>query len=218
MDGRGGVHAPDIASRAAVRRLSSASLQRIVSNGIPAAGMPSFKALGAGGIDAVVAYLRILQGKQLSGMALGNPARGRALFFGEARCSNCHMVGGRGGFIGPDLSAYGLSHSPAEIREAIVNPDKNLRSDQETVIAVTRGGSTLVGLARNEDNFSVQLQTSDGRFHLLMKSDLASLRHEPRSLMPSDYGSRLSTAEIDDIISFIAICRGGNQARKIGSR
>lgn len=35
-----------------------------------------------------------------------DPARGRILF-GEARCVTCHMINGRGGTLGPDLSAVG---------------------------------------------------------------------------------------------------------------
>jgi hypothetical protein len=47
------------------------------------------------------------------------------------------------------------------------------------------------------------LQTPDGSFHLLMKSELTSLRREPRSLMPSDYSTRLSPGELDDLVSFL---------------
>lgn len=112
------------------------------------------------------------------------------------------MIRGQGGFIGADLSSYAQTHSPQEIREAILNPNKN-SSRQDVVIAVTRDGRKYVGVARNEDNFSLQLQTLDGAFHLLMKSHLATLRHEPRSLMPSDYGSKLTKNDLDDLIKFL---------------
>ncbi|MGH9449709.1 MAG: c-type cytochrome [Terriglobia bacterium] len=203
IDGRGGEHAPDIATRPAVKRLSDAQLQGIVENGIPSGGMPSFRALGRQDIKSVVEYLRTLQGSRAAVVVAGNPAHGKALFFGSAGCSTCHMIRGRGGFLAPDLTAYALSHSPPQLRTAIVNPNQNLSPAADTVIAVTRDGRKLTGVARNEDNFSVQLQTADGRFHLLMKSGLASLRHEPRSLMPSDYASRLSAAELNDLISYL---------------
>lgn len=204
IDGHGGEHAPNIATNPAVQRLTDARLRAIIRDGIPAGGMPSFRSLGPDRIGALVSYLRILQGRQGSREVHGDAVHGSKLFFGAPRCSSCHMIHGKGGFLGPDLSQYSLSHSAQEIREAILDPNKNLSPDDETVIVVTRDGRKLAGLARNEDNFSVQLQTPDGEFHLLLKSGLASLRREPRSLMPSDYASKLSRTELDDLVAFIA--------------
>ena len=70
--------------------------------------------------------------------------------------------------------------------------------------AVTRDGQQWTGIARNEDNFSIQLLDTKGVFHLIMKSDLASLKREPRSLMPGDYESRLSANELQDLVSYLA--------------
>jgi cytochrome c oxidase cbb3-type subunit 3 len=203
LDGRGGEHAPDVASGASVRQLSDFRLLSILQNGIPAGGMPSFGALGPARLKLIIRYVRTLQGEHGATSVSGNPARGRALFFSKAECSSCHMIEGAGGFLGPDLSSYALSQSPEEIRQAILNPNKNLASENDTVVAVTRGGQKFVGIARNEDNFSLQLQTADGKLHLLMRSSLASVRHEPWSLMPSDYASKLSNHELRDLVSFL---------------
>jgi mono/diheme cytochrome c family protein len=35
---------------------------------------------------------------------VGDPQRGKALFYGEKRCSTCHSINGSGGSIAPDLS------------------------------------------------------------------------------------------------------------------
>ena len=56
---------------------------------------------------------------------------------------------------------------------------------------------------RNEDNFSIQLQSLDGTFHFLTKTDLERLDSGPQSLMPSDYGSTLSPSELNDLISYL---------------
>ncbi len=209
IDGRGGEHAPDIATSAVVQQLSDADLDAIVRNGVPSRGMPSFQALGLAEIKTMVAYLRVLQGRNGAVKVNGNTSRGRELFFGPAHCSDCHMIRGEGGFLGPDLSDYSRSHSPENIRQAIVNPNRDLSPKADTVTAFTRDGSKLAGVARNEDNFSLQLQTPDGSFHLLMKSDLAALSHDHHSLMPSDYASRLSARDLDDVVSFLAsVCTG----------
>jgi cytochrome c oxidase cbb3-type subunit 3 len=211
IDGSGSEHAPNIATDPAVRQLSDATLLNVLQNGIPSGGMPSFRALGLGRLKVILDHVRKLQGIQATASFSGNPVLGRKLFFGSAACSSCHMVHGVGGFLGPDLSGYSLSHSPEEIRQAILNPNKNIRPWTDTVVAITRDGRKFVGIARNEDNFSLQLQTPDGNFHLLQKSDLVVVRHEPWSLMPSDYRSKLSDSEIRDLVSFLLKTCGGQR-------
>lgn len=203
MDGRGGEHAPAIATEPSIRRLSDSRLLQIVGDGIPSGGMPAFRSLGQRRLRLIVDYLRLLQGKPSATALPGNPAHGRALFFGIAKCSNCHMVRGVGGFLGPDLSDYALAHSVAQIRQAVLNPNRNPNPASHAVIAITRDGRKLVGIARNEDNFSIQIETPDGRLHLLAKSSLAALHHESWSLMPADYKSKLSGSELNDLVSFL---------------
>lgn len=204
LDGRGGEHAPNIATDARIQRLGDADLVRIVHNGIPTAGMPAFGLnFNKGQIDAIVGYLRVLQGKHQTASVAGNAANGRVLFFGAGRCSECHMMNGKGGFLGPDLSGYGKSHSSDEIRESIINPNKNLDPRHGTIVVVTRSGQKYSGVLRNEDNFSIQMQTRDGNFHFFDKSELARIERQHQSLMPSQYGSQLTKAELDDLISYL---------------
>jgi cytochrome c oxidase cbb3-type subunit III len=215
LDGRGGEHAPNIATAAEVQQMADAELLRVVRNGIPSAGMPGFgSTLQSDQLKAVVSYLRILQGKNQAVALTGNPGAGQSLFFGKARCSECHMVAGKGGFIGADLSTYGSSHSASDIRKAIVDPDANLDPRLRTVIVLSRDGTKYTGIARNEDNFSIQLQTLDGRFHFFEKSAIASLEHQPRSLMPSGYASTLSARELDDLVSYLVKAASGEGGGK----
>src|SRR4029077_17716778 len=80
-------------------------------------------------------------------------------------------------------------------------------------IATLRDGQKFSGVLRNEDNFSVQLQTLDGAFQLLTKAELQSLVRSSEPLMPSNYGSTLAPNEIDDLISFlVASARSGKIA------
>jgi len=70
-------------------------------------------------------------------------------------------------------------------------------------VATLSAGRTLEGIARNEDNFSLQLLTPDGTLHLLNKSSLANLTYREQSPMPADYGTKLSSAELDDLVNFL---------------
>ena len=203
MDGRGGERAPDIATSPKVQRRTDSALTQIINDGIPAGGMPSFSTLDAPTIRALVKYLRFLQGQTGSATLPGNPENGKTIFFGRARCSECHLAGGEGGFIAPDLSSYARQRPLEEIRDAIVKPNQLSNAARGTISIATRSGQTLTGVLRNEDNFSLQLQSLDGTFHLIMKSDIANMTRDSKSLMPADYGSTLSASELNDLISFL---------------
>jgi cytochrome c oxidase cbb3-type subunit 3 len=214
LDGGGGEHGPDISRRQEVQRLSDDTLMQIVRDGIPATGMPAFGSLGTENVQAVVNYLRSLQGPAGTADLSGNPEPGKAIFFGKAGCSQCHMAKGEGGFIGSDLSGYANAKSAESVRTAITDPNRNLDPRKRTVVATTADGHTLTGIARNEDNFSLQLQTTDGRFHLLDKADLRKVEYQSRSLMPDDYRSRLGNQELDDLVSYLfSIARSTNKPR-----
>jgi putative heme-binding domain-containing protein len=165
--------------------------------------MPSFRSLGTPEIQAVVQHLRQLQGHGKSEHLPGDPKTGQALFFGKAECSHCHMMNGEGGFIASDLSSYGSGRPANEVRSAVTSPDKNLDLRKSTVVVTTAEGKIYRGIARNEDNFSLQVQTMDGAFHLFSKAELQNFEYESRSLMPNDYGSKFTRKEIDDLVSYL---------------
>jgi len=202
LDGRGGERGPNIATSAKTQRLSDAELTRVISNGRPNAGMPAFRLAGQTEIRALVAYVRTLQGNSKSASLAGNSARGKALFFGRADCGSCHMVAGEGGFLGSDLSSYAQSLNPGTIRKAITNPS-SAPARARVALATNSEGQTFKGLVRNEDNFSVQLQSEDGSFHLLLKSELQKLEYQAQPLMPTNYGERLSRQELDDLVGYL---------------
>jgi putative heme-binding domain-containing protein len=218
LDGRGGERAPDIAAKREIQKLSDAVLLRIIREGVPGTGMPAFRTLGNSRIQAVVRHLRNLQGQGATTVVTGSSEAGKALFFGKAACSDCHMVNGVGGPIGSDLSNYGGRQSAQQIREVLINPNRNLDECTKTVVATTLDGHVFTGVARNEDNFSLQLQTLDGVFHFLEKSNLGSVEHRPESLMPSDYASRLQRQELDDIVSYLTSLGRQGQSKTPGKR
>lgn len=201
LDGRGGERAPNITQNAKVQRLSDAQIAHIIENGIPGTGMPAFHSLETSGVKAVVTYLRILQGTKKALKLPGDPERGEIIFFGKAGCSGCHMVAGKGGFIASDLSEYARTHTVEQIRSAITAPGGDPQS--RLVTAKIRGGGEVVGRIRNEDNFSMQFETLDGTFHFVRKSDLDGLEYSTQTLMPSDYSSTLSSAELNDVVSYL---------------
>jgi cytochrome c oxidase cbb3-type subunit III len=209
-DGRGGEHAPNIATAAAVQHLANRDLAGIIRNGISGAGMPAFSSLQPHQVDEVVSYLRILQGRGDIVKLPGDPNQGKTLFFGNARCSECHMVNGTGGFIGSELSFYGADAKPEQVRAVILAPDKNLPTDKKAITVVTNSGEKLTGMLKVNDNFSLSIQTLDGAFHFLPKSDLAHVDFGSHSLMPA---STLNGKEMDDLVSYLLNIGNENAGR-----
>jgi cytochrome c oxidase cbb3-type subunit 3 len=203
LDGRGGERAPDIATSAKVQQRTDGALTQVITNGIPTAGMPSFSSLDAPTIRSLVKYLRFLQGASQSAKLPGSPEAGKAMFFGKARCSQCHLAAGEGGFIGPDLTSYGRHRPPEEIGDAITKPSKQPGIGRSVVTVTTENGQNLTGVIRNEDNFSIQLQSFDGAFHLLTKAEISRLVRDESSMMPADYGTTLDSNQLNDLISFL---------------
>jgi len=203
LDARGGERGPDIVNRREIQQLPDEAILRVIRNGKAGTGMPAFGSLGSAQIHAVVRHLRSLQGQAAAAQLPGDPERGKALFLGKPGCSRCHMANGEGGFIGSDLSSYAGARSADDIRSAITDPDKNLDPRKRPVTVTTLDGKKQTGMARNEDNFSLQIQALDGSFHFFAKSELRNIEYQARSLMPDDYGSSLSRQELDDLVSYL---------------
>ena len=197
LDGLGGEHAPDIVRQTTMKTISDQALLNLIHDGIPQAGMPAFPDMSKEDSQALVGYLRFLQGKAGANPTTGDPLRGREIFFGKAGCASCHN---RGQSISEDLTGFARDHEAGEIREAIVRPTS---SRPRTATAVARDGRKFSGTIRNEDNASLQLQDEDGRFYLLMKSSLVSVENNFGKPMPADYGQRLNATELNDLIGYI---------------
>jgi putative heme-binding domain-containing protein len=212
-DGRGGEHGPDIATAPDVQRLADSDLIAIAKNGVPGTGMPPFGWLGQEKLTAIVQYLRTLQGRQIDIKLPGNPKGGEALFFGAARCSKCHMVNGKGGFIGSDLSLYGADESAGQIRSVILDPEGKLPSQKKATTVVTHTGQKFTGMLKVDDNFSVSIQTMDGEFRFFQKSQLTHIELGSHSLMPGNYGSMLNDKQIYDLVSYLLHVGSENSKR-----
>ena len=203
LDGKGTERAPNLVDGANSHRLSNAQISGIIREGIAAGGMPAFHTLSDADIEAIVKYLRCQAGTNEEGKVQGDPIAGKKLFYGKATCSNCHMADGKGGFIASDLSQYGRMHSPQQVRSAIVSPKDSPSVHMRLARLTLRDGKKIVGRVRNEDNFSIQIQALDGTFHFISKSAVDKLEYDQKLLMPADYGSILTSEELNDLISYL---------------
>ena len=224
VSARGGMRGPDLTTGSWSHGGSDAELAATIRAGVTGTAMPP-NTLTAEEIWQIIAYLRTQQ--QPATAATGDAKRGETLFFGATRCSSCHIVNGRGGRVGPELSTVGSARSRAYIIESIREPGRSLSENRafggdttlkyDTVTLVTADGSTIVGVPLNEDTFTVQVMDMNERIHSLEKKSLKSFRHENRSLMPVYGVNQLSNADLDDVVAFLQTLRAGSSATKGGS-
>lgn len=203
LDGRGSDKAPSIAGSAKVQHLSDDQISSIISNGVAGTGMPAFRTLKPAQIVSLTGYLRVLQGKASARTLPGDRERGKTIFAGKGGCSSCHTISGEGGFIGPDLSTYGASLSAESILKSLLASSRIPPAGYKPAAVTARDGTRIEGVVRNEDNFSVQLQSADGDFHFFEKSHALKVEYLAHSLMPTNYGDRLTRDELNDLISYL---------------
>ena len=202
-DGSGG-RGPNLVSRALWHPLSDENIFSAIRNGVPGADMPPTK-LSDEQTWNLVAFIHALTGPASENNVPGDPSAGEQVFWGKkAACSNCHPIRGKGGLMGPDLSNIG-SHPLAGIREAILQPSKDLSFlGKEAVTVTLKNGSTVKGIARNRSNYSLQVIDTKGALHMIQMTDVKEIAALEHSLMPDDYGKRLTHEEMRNLLAYLA--------------
>jgi putative heme-binding domain-containing protein len=183
------------------RAASDDDLTRIITVGIPGTPMPAHR-FGAFEVRALVAYLRSMRDFDPTPVAIGDASRGRDLIEGKGACLTCHWIRGTGSRTGPDLSAIGGLRSAHSLEQSVVDPNGALLPSNRSVRALAADGTQIAGRRVNEDTYTVQLITEDGRLLSITKSDLLEYTLLKTARMPS-YHDRLSAAEVADIVAYL---------------
>ena len=69
---------------------------------------------------------------------------------------------------------------------------------------MTKDGRKLSGIAKNENNFSLQVLDSNDRLQLFTDDELATVTYGRKSLMPSNYREVLKADEFQDLVAFLS--------------
>jgi cytochrome c oxidase cbb3-type subunit III len=219
LGAHGGGRGPDLTRAQKKHTHNDAEMFQVISNGIPGTVMPANGTNGQGvgmtdeEIWQIITYIRSVEVKAPVNAA-GNAAHGKQLFYGDANCSLCHAVEGKGGRVGPDLTSVGGSRTRDAIIDSVRNPSRRLAwgltestkefsQEYETITVVTADGKEIKGVTLNEDSFSVQMMDASEQIYLLEKDKLRSFKKSRESFMPVYKPDLLSDKDLEDIVAFL---------------
>ena len=159
----------------------------------------------ASGIERPKPLGEVIRPEQILALP-GDPERGRKLFEadGSAPCIRCHMVRGRGGDIGPDLSQIGRKYDKAAILDAILFPSKAVAPEFRTYLVLTRTGVVYAGFIRERSAKRVVLHTADGEVIALDADQIEAMRPLETSIMPEATIGSMTAQDAADLVAFLA--------------
>ena len=130
----------------------------------------------------------------------GVPKPGRQIFVDQ--CARCHVLFGKGGKVGPDLTTYrrddldtmllNIVNPSAEIREGYAGDDRrhDRRPDPD-------------GRRRRADKNVVVLRGSDGKELTLSRDAIEEMKPTKTSIMPEGLLKDLSEQQVRDLFAYL---------------
>lgn len=146
--------------------------------------------------DPTVRYSESLEG--------GNIAVGAKIFYERTQvsCVRCHRAAGRGGDVGPILSAIGKEKDRKYLLESIVAPNKAIAKGFQSVVIADIDGKVHSGIVREETEDAYLLVDAEGGRKRILKDDVDEI-NDGKSPMPEDLIKHLTRREIRDLVAFL---------------
>lgn len=130
----------------------------------------------------------------------GNPALGKTAF--QKHCATCHLHGGEGAKIGPDLTGM-AAHPKAELLTHIIDPSRSVEGNFRVYTVATVEGKILTGLLASESKTAIELIDSQAKKHVLLRENIDQLAASNKSLMPDGFEKSLSKDDLVNLLEFL---------------
>ena len=200
--GQGEGQGPNLATNWEVRRAKDPELFGFIKSGVKGTAMPAFS-LPEERIWELAAFVRSLNAPANSIPTAGDAGIGGTLFFAKGGCSACHMIRGRGGYLGPDLSDVGATRRLGELRDALLKPSTAPSADFQPVLLHGPNGDKRA-IAKHSSAWSLEVLDENGELHLLHGDAVHDVVFQQMSWMPSDIAQRLSPSEVENLLAFLS--------------
>ncbi len=163
---------------------------------------PFWKEIVAGAAQAVAE-------KPFEPYLKGDPEMGREIFFGRTGgCSKCHTVAGKGGDVGPELTAVAGTRSAHFLVESVLDPSAKVASGFEKTIVVRKDGREVAGVKKGESERAVEVRDKEGKLHTIPRSEIEVIDVDPVSIMPENFADVLNITEFHHLLAFLLTLKG----------
>ena len=157
---------------------------------------PVGKAMDAGGRAALLSDVE----------KLGDADRGSAIYLRKGlNCTDCHLVGGVGGRVGPDLSAIGAYMTPASILESLLEPSNKIKQGYDTVVIVRNNGTIASGTLQRRSERATLLRDATGKIVSVPNDEIEELKTSRLSMMPPELTASLRRDELVDLLRYLTM-------------
>ena len=144
--------------------------------------------------------------------------RGQTAFYSRA-CVSCHAVGGKGGRVGPELSALGNKQKPTDILRSILYPSEKIDPEYAKVeVEHLETGKLVAGVLIPQEDPDVvylvddPLAECEPQVFNRKDVEITPLKISP---MPEELLRRSSPAEVLDLVAYLL--SGGNPEHPVFS-
>jgi putative membrane-bound dehydrogenase-like protein len=144
-------------------------------------------------LDAKFAHFRALAEQP------GDAAKGQAL---GAVCMACHLVGGQGGMIGPNLSSAGAMGTESLLRN-ILTPNAAMEPGYRVYRAELTDGSLREGFLASEDETAIVLRLPGAEDQRIPRDQLRRGSFTKRSLMPEGLELSFTPGQWTDLFAWL---------------
>jgi putative membrane-bound dehydrogenase-like protein len=131
---------------------------------------------------------------------------GERLF--HEHCAVCHAARGAAAAIGPSLDNLGHWTLDQWVG-SVLDPNRAVEPRYRQTLVLTHEGQSFAGIALEHSAAGLQLALSDGSVRTWETADLAEVQESGLSLMPEGFETKLSPAQLADLLGYLR-SRGGS--------
>jgi putative heme-binding domain-containing protein len=130
----------------------------------------------------------------------GTADTGKAVF--KKHCATCHMHGGDGNKVGPDLTGM-ATHPKAELLVAIMDPSRSVEGNFRVYRVSLQDGQVLNGLLASESKTAIEIIDAQAKKHVIQRDNIEELAVSNKSLMPDGFEKLLNADDLVNLLEFL---------------